>query len=152
MVAGAASGLTALRIFIGVFFIFEGIGKIGWLADPSQLGRQLAGWMENAPWVSRWYLETIAIPGSPVFARLVMLGETSTGLAFLLGFGTRWAALAAFLMVMNFHFARGLLFEYQFLTNGYCLPVLGALLALVVGGAQLPWSLEKRLLGPAGEY
>ena len=46
-------------------------------------------------------------------------------------------------MVLNFHFASGILFEYRYLTNGYGLPVLGGLLALALGGAALPLSLRK---------
>jgi hypothetical protein len=53
------------------------------------------------------------------------------------------AALLGFLMVLNFHFASGALFQYRFLTNGYGLPVLGPLLGLAIGGARLPLSLRK---------
>ena len=35
------TGLTVLRICIGVFFIFEGLGKIRWFADTSLLAGQL---------------------------------------------------------------------------------------------------------------
>ena len=52
----------------------------------------------------------------------------------------------AMLMVLNFHFASGIIFTYGYLTNGYGLPVLGGLFALAAGGAGLPFgvSLSRR--------
>ena len=61
--------------------------------------------LPKAPPIVRWYLETVCIPGTPLFARLVPLGELAAGLALILGFWTRMAAIVAFLMVLNFHFA-----------------------------------------------
>ena len=139
----SARGLTALRLFLGVFFLFEGIGKIGWLMDPSPLTTQLTGYLQGANQWNRAYLETVCLPGAAVFARLVLFGELATGVSFLLGAYTRYAAIAALLMVLNIHFASGALFQYRFLTNGYGLPVLGGLLALALGGAALPLSLRK---------
>jgi uncharacterized membrane protein YphA (DoxX/SURF4 family) len=45
------------------------------------------------------------IPGTPLFARLVPLGEFAAGAALIAGFWPRMAATVAFLMVLNFHFA-----------------------------------------------
>ncbi len=138
-----ARGLAILRILIGVFFIAEALGKLEWLLDSGPLSRQLTGWLEDAtPW-SRWYLERFAIPGTPLLARLVMLGELSAGLALTLGFWTRLAAFLAFLMVMNFHFASSAIFELSFLSDGYGLPVVGSLLALAIGGGKLPWGWKR---------
>jgi uncharacterized membrane protein YphA (DoxX/SURF4 family) len=138
-----ATGLRVLSMLLGVFFIFEGLGKIAWLTDSGPLASALQGWLKEAPPTSRWYLETFAIPGVPMFARLVALGELLGGAALLSGFWTRIAALAAFLMVLNFHIASGAIFQYRFLTNGFGLPVLGALLALAIGGSRLPWSIRN---------
>jgi uncharacterized membrane protein YphA (DoxX/SURF4 family) len=138
-----ARGLTALRLFLGVFFLFEGLGKIGWLMDPSPLTAQLTGYLDAANQWNRGYLETVCLPGAAVFARLVLFGELATGTALILGAYARYAAIAAFLMVLNIHFASGAIFHYRFLTNGFGLPVLGGLLALAVGGAALPLSLKK---------
>jgi uncharacterized membrane protein YphA (DoxX/SURF4 family) len=138
-----ARGLTALRLFLGVFFLFEGISKIGWLMDPSPLSTQLTGYLQTANQWNRAYLETVCIPGAAVFARLVLFGELATGTAFVLGVYARYAAIAAFLMVLNIHFASGAIFQYRFLTNGFGLPVLGGLLALAIGAAALPLSLKR---------
>lgn len=136
-------GLAIIRITLGVFFLFEGFGKLGWFVDSQPLVRQLTGWQENAVPAARWYLETVAIPGTPIFARLVPLGELSTALAFILGVWTRPAAALAFLMVLNFHVASSRIFAYSFLTFGYGLPVLGPLVGLALGGGRLPLSLKR---------
>ena len=136
-------GLAALRFLLGVFFLFEAVAKAGWFLDSGPLVRQLTGWQATAGPLNRWYLEAVCLPWAPVFARLVMLGEVSTGLAFMTGTYTRLAASLALLMVLNIHVASGALFQYQFLTNGYGLPVVGGLLALAIGGASLPASLKK---------
>ena len=36
-------GLALLRIFLGVFFLFEGIGKLRWFVDSSILGVLVGG-------------------------------------------------------------------------------------------------------------
>ena len=137
-------GLTILRICIGVFFLFLGIGKIRWFADSSLLAGQFAGWLRAAApgSISLWYLQHIAIPGLAVLARLVPLGEICAGAAMVVGFWTPAAALAAFIMTLNFQLASGAIVQYSFLTSGYGLPVLGATLALAVGGVRLKWSLR----------
>jgi uncharacterized membrane protein YphA (DoxX/SURF4 family) len=138
-----ATGLALLRILLGVFFLFEAINKLPWLLDQGPLVGRLQEWLTTAWPANRWYLETVALPGATIFARVVMLGELAAGLALILGVWTRLAAALAFLMVLNFHFASGAIFQYRFLTNGYGLPVLGGLLALALGGARLPFSLRK---------
>ena len=136
-------GLALLRVCIGTFFVFEGIGKIRWLTDPSLLAGQLAAWVQAVPagsW-SHAYLERVALPHASIFARLVPLGELTSGAAMIAGFWTPFFALVAFFMALNFQFASGALFKYSILTSGYGLPVLGATLALAVGGVRLPWSI-----------
>jgi uncharacterized membrane protein YphA (DoxX/SURF4 family) len=144
--SSSVSGGLALRVlsmFLGVFLIFEGLGKLAWFGDSGLLAGVLQAWLKEAPPATRWYLETFAIPGIPMFARLVVLGELSAGTALVLGFWTRLAAGFAFLMVLNFHVASGAIFQYRFLTNGFGLPVLGGLLALAIGGGRLPWSVKN---------
>lgn len=144
MAAGPqARGLRVLSVLLGVFFLFEGVSKWGWLLDSSPLTAQLSGYLEGANAWNRPYLERVCLPGAPLFARLVLFGELATGIALITGAYARAAAAVAFLMVLNIHFASGLLFQYRFLTNGYGLPVLGGLLALAVGGVALPASLRR---------
>ena len=138
------AGLVTLRILIGVFFLFEGIGKLHWFADSSALARQLDGWLRavSPTSISAHYLTRFVLPHTVAFARLVPIGELSSGLAMLFGFWTSLFAFIAFCMVLNFHIASGAIFTYSFLTNGYGLPVLGSTLALALGGARLPWSIR----------
>jgi uncharacterized membrane protein YphA (DoxX/SURF4 family) len=135
-------GLAALRLCLGAFFLFEAIDKLGWFASSAVLGSRLNEWLQTAGSLNRPYLETVCLPGVELFARLVPLGEFATATAFLLGGYTRLAAFLATLMVLNFHFASGVMFQYAYLTNGYGLPVLGGLLGLAIGGRALPFSLK----------
>ncbi len=128
---------------MGGFLVLMAFGKTGWLFDSGPLADELWGWRESAPPLSRWYLDTVAIPGAPVFARLVPVGEFLTGAALVVGFRARLAAGIALLMVLNFHFAMGLLFQLAYLTNGYGPPVVGSLAALALGPARLPFSLHR---------
>lgn len=138
-----AWGLTALRLCLGVFFVFEGIGKLGWYASSAVLTSRLTEWMASAGPFSRAYIETVCLPGVEVFARVVPTAELAAGAALILGGYTRLAAGLALLMVLNFHVASGVIFQYSYLTNGYGLPVLGGLLALALGGAALPLSVKR---------
>jgi uncharacterized membrane protein YphA (DoxX/SURF4 family) len=137
-----AAGYTILRICIGTFFFFEGLGKFRWFGDPSILAGQLHEWIDTVPRSSpsHAYLLRVALPGVPFFARLVPLGEMASGVAMVFGVWTRLFAFVAFLMALNFEFASGLLFRYSFLTNAYGFPVLGSTLALAVGGLRNLWS------------
>lgn len=130
-----------LSVAMGIFLICMGYGKLGWAGDSSMLVDQLRDWWGPAPAVSKLYIDGFAMPLAPVFSRLVLLGELTTGLALVAGYRPRLAALAALFMVMNFHFAMGLLFTPAYLTNGYALPVAGALAALAVGPRSLPFSV-----------
>lgn len=138
------TGLAILRILIGVFFVFEGVGKLRWFTDTSILSGRLAEWSQAAASgsASAWYLSRIAVPGLSIFARLVPLGEICGGLALVIGMWTPLVAFLAFFMVLNIHIASGALFTYSFLTNGYGLPVLGSTLALAIGGVRLRWSVR----------
>ncbi len=138
------AGLAIIRMSIGVFFIFEGLGKWRWRTDSSILANQLEGWQHVvAPGsASAAYLERVAIPFVGVFARLVPLAELCSGIALVVGFWTPFVAGIAFFMALNFLFASGVLFKYSFLSNGYGLPVLGSTLGLAVGGTRLPRNIR----------
>ena len=138
-----AGGLRALSLVMGLFLVLMGYGKLAWFADSGYLTYQLEEWISFEPVaISRWYLEWVALPGAPLFARLVVLGELAAGAALLAGFRVRLAGGLALAMVVNFHFASGIMFTSGYLTNGYGPPVLGGLLALAIGGRRrLPYSV-----------
>ena len=128
---------------LGIFLISMGLGKLDWAADSSLLENELRNWWGPAPAISKLYIDWFAMPLHPVLARLVLLGEVTTGLALVAGYRLRLAALAALFMILNFHFAMGLLFSTAYLTNGYALPVVGGLAAVAVGARGLPYSLDR---------
>ena len=137
-------GLRLLAIMLGIFFLGMSSTKFGWFLDSSILLNKFHMiFLPKAPPIVRWYLETVCIPGAPLFARLVPLGEIAAGLALIAGFWTRMAATVALLMVLNFHFATSAFWSIDFLRDGTGLPVLGGLLALAINGARLPFSASK---------
>jgi uncharacterized membrane protein YphA (DoxX/SURF4 family) len=139
-----AAGLVVLRISLGVFFIFQAVGKLRWFFDSSVLSGQFSLWAQNAApdSISFWYLHRVAIPGAVVLARVVPLAEFVCGLALLTGFVTRLFAAVAFLLVLNYQIADGSIFNVSVLANRSVLPVLAGTLALAIGGVRLPWSLR----------
>ena len=144
-VSGApAIALRLLALLLGVFFLFNGLDKLSWFLDSSILDERLDQWGASAAPAQIWYLETIAAPGVPLFARLVPLAELSTAAALILGFWTRLAAALALFMVANFHLARGLFFSNEILTDGVGFPVIGGLLALAIAGGRLPFSVSRQ--------
>jgi uncharacterized membrane protein YphA (DoxX/SURF4 family) len=139
------TGLTLLRIPLGVFFLFRGLNHMRWLIAPSLLAQELAAWQHAAASGSTTaaYLGRFAIPFASVLARLLPVGEVCAGLALVAGFWTSLFAFLAFVVMLNVHVASGALFHYAFLTNAYGLPVLGGTLALAIGGVRLPWSFRS---------
>ena len=138
-----AGGLRVLSLFMGAFLVSMAFGKIGWFTDSSFLVAELRGWWGSAPALSRWYIDTVAMPGAPLFARLVLFGELASGAALVAGFRVHLAAGVALLMVLNFHFASGVMFQWGYLTNGFGLPVVGGLAALALGARRLPFSILR---------
>jgi uncharacterized membrane protein YphA (DoxX/SURF4 family) len=138
-----AVALRVLGLAIGLFLVFNGLDKLAWFFDSQILADRLDGWLENAAPGVRWYIETLAAPGVPLFARIVPLTELVTGVALIVGFWTRLMAFVALMMVANFNFARGMFHSGEFLTDGVGFPVVGGLLALTIAGVRLPFSVTK---------
>lgn len=139
---GQAAGLVMIRFCAGIFMLFFGFEKASWLLDSTPLATLLSFWFTDAPPVSRWFLERM-MPGAPVFARLLPVGAMLGGGALILGFWTRMAAALSLLVLLSLQLAAGAMFRYAYLSDGSGLPLLGALLALIVGGGKLPWSVRK---------
>src|SRR5688572_6589354 len=130
--------LAILRACVGVFMFFYGLDKASWLLDATPLAAQLSSWLLDAPPASRWYLERI-IPGAPVFARVVPLAAMLGGIALASGFWARIAAAVSLVVVLSLQLAAGSMFRYSYLMDASGLPLVGGLLALLVGGTN-----EKR--------
>lgn len=135
--------LRVLSIALGIFLLFMGLDKLEWFVDSGFLARRLQEWRGTARPIVRWYLDTIAIPGVSVFARVVPLAEFAAATALILGTYVRLAAALAMLMIINIHFAADLIFRYEYLINPYGVPILGGLLALALGGKKLPFGVSR---------
>ncbi len=112
---------------------FFGFAKASWLFDATPLATQLASWLSDAPSASRWYLERI-IPGAPVLARVVPLGAMTGGIALAFGFWTRIAAAISLVVVLSLQLGAGSMFRYGYLMDASGLPLVGSLLAVMIGG------------------
>ena len=130
-----AFALLLLRVCLGVFMFFFGFERSSWLVDATPLSAQLASWLADATPASRWYLERV-IPGAPVFARVVPLGAMVSGVALALGFWTRIAAALSLVVVLGLQLGAGAMFRLTYLQDAGGLPVVGSLLALMIGGER----------------
>ena len=124
---------------MGVFFLFMGLDKT--CGSPSRASDDATARVARRRARGEPVVLGESHPGAPVFARLVPAGELAVGVAFIAGIQVRLAAVAGLFMVLNFHFAMGVLLRYSYLWNGYGPPVLGSLVALAIGGARLPFSV-----------
>ena len=129
------AALVLLRVCVGVFMFFFGLDKSHWLLDATPLATQLSSWLADAPPVSRWYLDRI-IPGAPVFARGVPLAAMVGGIALAAGFWTRIAAAVSLVVILSLQLAAGSMFRFSYVIDASGLPLIGALLALIIGGER----------------
>jgi uncharacterized membrane protein YphA (DoxX/SURF4 family) len=120
---------------------FFGLEKAPWMLDATPLAAQLSSWLLDAPPLSRWYLERI-IPGAPVFARAIPVAAILGGIALVVGFWARIAAAVSLVVVLSLQLAAGSMFRYAYLTDASGLPLVGSLLALLIGGE--PTRKERR--------
>jgi uncharacterized membrane protein YphA (DoxX/SURF4 family) len=69
-----------------------------------------------------------------VFARVVPLGAMVGGLALACGFWTRIAATVSLVLVLSLQLGAGAMFRYAYLMDAAGLPLVGSLIALIIGG------------------
>ena len=127
--------LALLRVCLGVFMFCFGLERVSWLLNATPLSTQLSSWLVDAAPLSRWYLERL-IPGAPVFARLVPLGAMISGLALTFGFWTRIAAAMSLVVVLSLQLGAGSMLRLTYLMDAAGLPLVGGLLALMIGGER----------------
>ncbi|HWE26206.1 MAG TPA: DoxX family membrane protein [Myxococcales bacterium] len=119
MPRGLQIALGLLRIAAGISLLGPGFAKLGWFTHPT-LEETLANWAQHAPnGLVVSYLHLVA-PHHATLARLVVIGELGLGSLLVLGFFTPVAAVLAFIMVAQYHFASGAMFQgsYIFGQNG----------------------------------
>lgn len=103
----ARGALVLLRLQLGVVLLVAGIPKIR-----DDYAPKLAGFLQNVALdrghvFYQEFVHAVVLPHVGVFAALVAWGEVLAGAALVLGLATRFAAAAAFLMVLNYMFAKG---------------------------------------------
>jgi uncharacterized membrane protein YphA (DoxX/SURF4 family) len=136
--------LALLRIATGVSLLGPGLHKVGWFSRPA-LEPILANWAQHAPnGLVTSYLHFVT-PHHATFARVVALGELGLGALLIVGLFTPLAALLAVLMVANFHFASGAMFDTTYLTGGNGLVYLLIYPVLIAGRAGVTFGLDGAL-------
>jgi uncharacterized membrane protein YphA (DoxX/SURF4 family) len=130
--------LAFLRVAAGLSLIGPGLHKLGWFTHPT-LEPKLAAWAAHTPSALVAKYLAIVTPHHSVLARLVVVGELGLGSLLVLGLLTPLAALLAFVMVLNFHFASGQTFvvDYVFGQSGLVYLLVFPVLSLGRAGTSL---------------
>jgi uncharacterized membrane protein YphA (DoxX/SURF4 family) len=111
---GFSTSLALLRIAVGISLLTSGTLKMSWFGSTAHLDQVLANWAQHpANAVVAHYLSFITRHHA-LFSRLVVLGELGLGVLLIIGFLTPLAAILAFLMVANFHFAGSSMFSMAY--------------------------------------
>ena len=93
------------RIYLGISFLFSDHGN----ARPNELAGFLKFALKNG---YGWYqnlLNSVVVPHSSTFGTFVVIAEIYIGIALVLGFTTRLAALVALFLLLNYMCAKGAL-------------------------------------------
>jgi len=141
MSRGLQVTLGLLRIAAGISLLGPGFSKLGWFAHPT-LEQTLANWAQHAPnglVVSYLHLVT---PHHAGLARVVVIGELGLGTLLVLGFLTPVAATLALIMVAQYHFASGAMFQGSYLFGQNGLVYLLIFPVLVAGRAGVSLGLD----------
>lgn len=104
----AAWPVLFLRIYAGVLFAIHGWGKVS-RGDGFVEG--MTGFLQSnqeQAYAFYWsFVESAVLPQASLFAGLVAWGELVMGIALILGFATRYAALGGMFLMANFWFMKG---------------------------------------------
>ncbi len=99
--------LAILRVFVGLRFLLEGIGKIqdGWLFGSE--GHLVSGassylWSEGTPAFYVTLMETFVVPNQVFFQKVIVITELVVGLALIAGLFTFIFALVSMALSANF--------------------------------------------------
>ena len=91
------------RVYLGISFLFSDHGN----AHPNELAGFLKFALKNG---YGWYqnlLDSVVVPHSSTFGTFVVIAEIYIGIALVLGFTTRLAALVALFLLLNYMCAKG---------------------------------------------
>ena len=101
--------LAVLRIYVGYYLFFQGIGKFQRnFPKGDWIGRQIGdiASLDLYPWY-KTFLQNYVVPHSELFGYLVMIGEIAVGVCLLLGLFTRLSAFVGLIMLSNYYLGPG---------------------------------------------
>ncbi len=101
--------LAVLRIYVGYYLFFQGIGKFQRnFPKGDWIGRQIGdiASLDLYPWYKA-FLQSYVVPHSELFGYLIMIGEIAVGVGLLLGLFTRLSALVGLFMLANYYLGPG---------------------------------------------
>ncbi len=127
--------LALLRLAAGLSLLGPGLKKLGWFASAQPLQQSLTTWAAAAPGSIMAKYIALVQPHAGVLSKVVVLGELGLGGLLIVGFLTPIAAVLAFLMVLQFHFASGAMFTQQYVMGQGGLVYLLMFLVLFAGRA-----------------
>lgn len=106
----ADRGLALLRIGLGIDFLLAAWNKTRnhWLSSGTPLARTLAHALPSAQGSYQPFLREVVLPHAGLFARLVTVGEWTTGTLLLLGLLTRLGAVTGIVLVANYALMKGI--------------------------------------------
>ena len=99
--------IVLLRIFTGIFFAYNGFGKVSGGNFERGLERVVTSNLEQSFSFFRSFLESVVLPNKGHFALAVSWGELAIGVALIFGLATRYASIAGAAMVACFWFMKG---------------------------------------------
>jgi uncharacterized membrane protein YphA (DoxX/SURF4 family) len=99
--------IAVLRVYTGLFFTWNAIGKIRRDNFAEGMEGFLNAQLENSFAFYRPFIETVVLPNKTMFAAMVAWGELTVGLLMIVGLATRYAAAAGAILVLNFWLAKG---------------------------------------------
>jgi thiosulfate dehydrogenase [quinone] large subunit len=101
--------LAILRIYVGYYLFFQGIGKFQRnFPKGDWIGRQIGdiASLDLYPWYKA-FLQSYVVPHSELFGYLIMIGEIAVGVGLFLGLFTRLSALVGLFMLVNYYLGPG---------------------------------------------
>lgn len=138
----ARGALVLLRIYLGVIFLLAALPKLRGDFTPNLVGflRNVA--LEKGHFFYQEFVQQVVLPNASLFAALVTWGELLVGVSLILGLLTRLSSAVAFLLALNYMFAKGAWFWTPSSNDA---AVVAISLALLIGAAGRTFGMDTLL-------